>query len=689
MVSLMLHFGWTWVGLFNTEDNYGVWFLSELREEMGKSRVCFAFENMIPYNAFTDYSYDLSKYRQLMDSSTNVIIIYGDSKFLLSFIVKFGHILITRKVWVMNSPYDDVTIGKRYCLIHSFHASLTFSHHHRNTSLFTNFILKGTLDLGHCSYNATLHWLLRHIFDMTMSEESYNIYNAVYALAHALHQMFLHHMEEPPGYKGQPKTFLSSQLHPFLKKIQFTNPVGDQVVLNEERKLEAEYDIKSFWNFPEGLGQRVKVGEFSPYRPHGQQLVLFENLIEWPIGITKTPQSVCTENCGPGFRKASLEGNATCCFDCILCPENEISNVTDMEQCVRCADHQFANTQRNHYLRKTESFLAYEHPLGLALVCTALCCSALTAAVLGVFIKHQDTPIFKANNRALSYILLISLTFCFLCSLLFLDRPNTATCILQHTTFAVVFTVAVSTVLAKTITVVLAFTLTNPGRRIRPWLVSGAPNLIIPICTLIQVTLCGLWLVISPLFVDIDAHSEYGHIIILCNMGSLTTFYSFLGYLGALALVSFTVAFLVRNLPDTFNEAKFLTFSMLMFCSVWLTFLPVYHSTKGKVMVAVEVFSILASSGGLLSCIFAPKCYILLIRPEKSSLHRFRERPTERNKSKVGHKFCLECLEETLLAIMLNEKDPFSDRVQGKVYKGKNGNPERKKLKKAKKGQIL
>ncbi|XP_042549956.1 vomeronasal type-2 receptor 116-like [Dipodomys spectabilis] len=653
MVSLMLHFSWTWVGLFITEDDYGVWFLLELRDEMDKNGVCLAFENMITYHTLSDLSNDLSIHRQLMESSTNVIIIYGDSKFLLSFILKLGYFLITGKVWVMNSPYDDVTIGKRYFLLDSFHAPLIFSHHHRNTSGFTNFILTETLsknsgdnslasswiqsvyclliksdcrDLGHCSYNATQDWLLRHIFDMTMSEESYNIYNAMYALAHALHQMVLHHMEELPVHIAQPKAFLSSQLHPFLKKIQFTNPVGDQVVLNEERKLEAEYDIMSFWNFPEGLGQSVKVGKFSSFRPHDQQLTLFENLIEWPIGITKTPRSVCTESCGPGFRKTSLEGNATCCFDCTPCSENEISNVSDMEQCMRCPDYQFTNTERNTCLLKTESFLAYEDPLGMSLACTALCCSALTVAVLGVFIKHQDTPIVKANNRALSYILLISLTCCFLCSLLFLGRPHTASCILQHTTFAVVFTVAVSTVLAKTITVVLAFTLTAPGRSMRQWLVSQAPKLIIPICTLIQVTLCGLWLGISPPFVDRDAHSEHGHVIILCNMGSRTAFYCVLGYLGFLALSSFTMAFLVRNLPDTFNEAKFLTFSMLVFCSVWLTFLPVYHSTKGKVMVAVEVFSILASSGGLLGCIFAPKCYIILIRPERNSLSTFRER---------------------------------------------------------------
>uniref|UniRef100_A0A8C0WCS7 G-protein coupled receptors family 3 profile domain-containing protein n=1 Tax=Castor canadensis TaxID=51338 RepID=A0A8C0WCS7_CASCN len=280
-----------------------------------------------------------------------------------------------------------------------------------------------------------------------------------------------------------------------------------------------------------------------------------------------------------------------------------------------CSIYEYPNSERTHCIPKVVIFLAFEDSLGMTLACIAL-----------------YTPIVKANNRNLSYILLISLFLCFLCSLLFIGHPNMVTCTLQQITFGLVFTVAVSTVLAKTITVILSFKVMKPGRTMRWLLVSGAVNSVIPICTLIQLIFCGIWLATSPPFIDIDAHSEHGHIIILCNKGSLTAFYCVLGYLGSLALASFTVAFLARNLPDTFNEAKFLTFSMLVFCSVWVTFLPVYHSTKGKIMVAMEVFAILASSAGLLGCIFFPKCYIIIMRPDKNCLKNFKNRKSSRGK---------------------------------------------------------
>ncbi|XP_066485579.1 vomeronasal type-2 receptor 26-like [Tiliqua scincoides] len=451
---------------------------------------------------------------------------------------------------------------------------------------------------------------------MEMSDQSYRIYNALYAVAHALNAI----------YTSRSKTMLNRdtfklvniepwQIHSFLKNVHFNNGAGHEVCFANE-ELSSGLDGINWVTFPNQSFLKIQVVKMSP----SLEFTIHDEAIVWNSRFQQNPPgSTCVESCRVGHRKTVREGKAICCYDCTLCPDDMISNQTDAARCIKCPEDQYPNKNQDQCIPKQIAFLNYEEPLGIGLVSIAFSFTATAVMVILIFLKNWNTPIVKANNQNLTGILLSSILLCYLSSLLFIGEPGKVSCLLRQSAFGIIFSVAVSCVLAKTITVVLAFMATQPGNRMRKWLGKKVAHSIVLSCSLIQVGICTVWLSTSPPFPDVDMHSQTEHIIVECNEGTNLMLYSVLGYVGFLALTSFTVAFLARKLPDTFNEAKFITFSMLVFCSVWISFIPAYLSTKGKDMVAVEVFAILASNTGLLICIFLPKCYVIVLKPALNS----------------------------------------------------------------------
>ncbi|XP_043932068.1 vomeronasal type-2 receptor 26-like [Protopterus annectens] len=297
--------------------------------------------------------------------------------------------------------------------------------------------------------------------------------------------------------------------------------------------------------------------------------------------------------------------------------------------CLSCPFEEWPNEMRDKCIQRDIEFLSYNDPMSIALTSITVMGSLLTAAILIIFIRFNDTPIVKANNRNLSYLLLITLMLCFLCSFIFMGYPNVLTCRLRQAVFGISFVLSVSCVLAKTIMVVVAFNATKPNSKFKGWVGPQLSYTLVSLSTLVQLIICVTWIACSSPFPERNFKSQPGLIIIECNEGSAIAFWCMLGYMGILAAICFLVAFLSRNLPDSFNEAKFISFSMVVFVSVWLGFIPAYLSTKGKYMVAVEIFAIIASSAGLLVCIFFPKCFIILFRPNLNSKTYLKTRGTQ------------------------------------------------------------
>ncbi|KAK9405498.1 type-2 vomeronasal receptor [Crotalus adamanteus] len=631
IVQLLLHFRWILIFLFTSDTEKGENFMKTFTPMLVRSGICVVISQRFSVTGHTAPLRDaIAKWRQV-----NVFVHYIEYTNIWDRVLSFHLTLegmpgpIEGKVWIMGTI--EHLIVKQERLYKYVHSIWTFAFQGKRKETDDAF---GTKLLGkfedqcfHCSFSKhgfSVKGRKRCTQKMPLEPEKewrsvwipfhLHLHSVIKTLAHVLKAAYSSRSRRR-SKKGEERLRAPRlhpwQFHPFLEKNEFCNISHWKLYLDQDGDITADLNIISWVLIPWLDPSDEQLGSFERQRfTANKDTLLLLKLLNKTL-----PQSKCVENCHPGFVKQAREGEPVCCYDCVPCLEGTISTQEDTEKCTKCPPDQYPDEDRIQCIPKIITFLSYEEHLGIILVSFALFLFLTTALVLIIFIKYRETPIVKANNRDLSYILLISLLLCFLSPLLFIGQRRKSTCLLRQAVFSIVFSVAISSLLAKTITVVLAFLATKPGNRVKRWLGKSLSNSIILSCSAVQIIICSIWLGVSPPFPDSDLHSQFREIILQCNEGYVVMFYITLSYMGILAVICFTMAFLARNLPGAFNEAKLITFSMLVFCSVWVSFVPTYLSTKGKHMVAVQVFSILSSCSGLLGCIFIPKCYIIILKP--------------------------------------------------------------------------
>ncbi|XP_061072480.1 extracellular calcium-sensing receptor-like [Conger conger] len=646
LVQLMKHFGWTWVGVVYSVGTYSEEGSAAFTREAKKEGIC------VEYLQKFSRTYSKNKTREIAQtiksSTSKVALAFMSKSYFQHFLESMEGMNLTNKQWIGSEAWitsgELLTEERAELLQGAMGFAITGSHIPGLTefllclrpsdapdSIFLRTFWETVFDcsLSHsdnsklCDGTEDLRTITNDYTEMSESRTVNNVYKAVYSVAHAIHNLLQCHNGTNPrtGKSCLSKTDIQPwQVLQQLKTVNFTTLLGDKVYFDENGDSVAMYDLVNWQIGAEGSLKIVNVGRYDASLSNGQMFKLKENIsIVWTGQQDKVPQSVCTDSCPAGSRKAINKRKPVCCFDCIECPDGEISNQTDSIGCMKCPPEYWSNENRSQCVLKAIEYLSYEEIMGLLLV-TFACLGAVLASVIStVFLLFKDTPIVKANNSELSFLLLFSLKLCFLCSLTFIGRPSEWSCMLRHTAFGITFVLCISCVLGKTIVVLMAFRATLPGSNVMKWFGPLQQRLSVLAFTLIQVLICVLWLTISPPFPNKNMKHYKEKIILECDVGSAVGFWAVLGYIGLLSILCFVLAFLARKLPDNFNEAKFITFSMLIFCAVWITFIPAYVSSPGKFTVAVEIFAILASSFGLLFCIFVPKCYIIIFKPEFNS----------------------------------------------------------------------
>ncbi|KAM5171741.1 extracellular calcium-sensing receptor-like [Mantella aurantiaca] len=649
LANLILYFGWSWVGFLASDNDYGQLSLQVLKQELVNAGVCVAFiETIVTGQANRNAPHIVNVIKR---STAKVVAVLSSNSDFLPVVKELVSQNVTDRIWIASESWSTSALLSKEKFRQVLVGTVGFAVHggqmpgfmeyliglHPSRAPNDSFIVEFWEQIFSCKWtdyqnldgetsNKTTHCctgkekLGNSMIKLDLAI-AFNVYTSVYALAWALHSLLHCQPGKGPFHIGCANilSFDAWQLLHYVKTTRFQTKDKTQIFFDDNGDPPALYDIVSWQISSTGSLEQVIVGSYDTSSTDGNYMSVDRAVIAWVANNTKVPSSKCSSSCSSGFMKVTIPGKPICCFDCVSCPQGQISNETDAVKCHPCPCDMWPNLQQDACLPRTIEFLSYSEAIGINLATIAVFSSVIPLGILGVFVQYRTTPIVRANNWSLSCLLLISLSLCFLCSLAFIGYPQPENCLFRQVTFGLAFSLCISCVLAKTITVVIAFKATKPRSQLRKLTGVRVCYSLIALCLLIQVSICVTWLSSSPPFPEVDSNTQPRVIILSCNEGSPIAFWFMLGYLGLLATISFIVAFLARRLPDSFNEAKFITFSMLAFLSVWISYIPASLSSRGKYIVATEIFAILSSSWALVVCIFLPKCFIILFRPDMNS----------------------------------------------------------------------
>ncbi|XP_070568878.1 metabotropic glutamate receptor 1-like [Ptychodera flava] len=435
------------------------------------------------------------------------------------------------------------------------------------------------------------------------------IIDAIYTMAHGLHNMYKKICPtQKSGLCPAMDPVEGSTLLQFLNNVSFYGYSGDLITFDKNGDPPGRYDIFNFQRLENNDAGYVKVGEWGD-----GNLVIDDDNMMWNRGR----RGVVTSRCSPPCPKGQIKNiqNNQCCWVCTPCKENEY--LLNDFKCEACSKGWWPDESLTGCKRIAVEYSKWGDTQSIVAIVFACIGIITTTFVTAIFVKNHDTPLVKASSRELCYILLAGIYMCYGMTFPLLAKPSVPVCYVQRIFLGLSFSVCYASLATKTNRI--ARILAGSKKKIctrKPRFMSATAQVIITTLIIsVELGIIIAMLILQPP----EAVYTYPSI----KRVKLECFTSTLSMVAPLGFDMFLIcmctfyAFKTRNVPENFNEAKFIGFTMYTTCIIWLAFVPLYLSSN-EMRTIVVCFSVSLSATVALACLFFQKTYIILFKPERN-----------------------------------------------------------------------
>uniref|UniRef100_A0A671R1I3 Taste receptor type 1 member 1-like n=1 Tax=Sinocyclocheilus anshuiensis TaxID=1608454 RepID=A0A671R1I3_9TELE len=628
LIEMIIHiirwFGWNWVAFLGSQDSYSSDGLKLFNKYISNTGICLAYQEGLSLNA--NYRQTLKKIDVL---NINVIVVFAVPQYAVN-IIKTAiaenirdKVWIASETWAMNQQLPrEPGIGKIGTVIGITERLLSLPG-------FDKFIYKDRRTINGYSTesnvqskNKTCNQVCDYCPLLTAEEIinenpsfSFAIYAAIYTIAHALHNVLQCDMNVcPKNPKAKPYMLMGE-----MKKLDF--PLnGRQVKYDENYDPTISYAVV-LWHTDVNLPQFEMVGTYDTYPE--TTFTIDNSLLPW-LNNDSVPFSNCSVECKPGYSRKP-EGFHSCCFTCKKCPRNSYVDYSrDPYTCFPCLESEWSDEGSTACKTRIVVYLESAEISSIIVMLSATCLIILLIAILCLFAYNFNTPVVKSAGGSMCLLMLMCLIMSSISVFFFFGKPTFVFCLLRNAIFAFFFTICISCLTVRSFQIICVFKMAAQFPKLHSlWVKHNGQWLFIAFSSFIHLISCVIWMTVSPDKPIADSWTFKDQIMLMCEMGNAITFTIVVFISWFLGLLCLIFSYMGRDLPKNYNEAKSITFSLILYYLSWIVYFTAYLSVKSKYIMLLNAMAQISSINGILFSYFITKSYIIIFQPQKNTAAYF------------------------------------------------------------------